>query len=403
MKVAILYNKLYEFDGTKLSIGGIQTYLQRLSEVVTYLGWEPAIFQLSYIDFERKAGIVKIYGKSGIPLDSTPKDIGEFLTRCAEKWIDGTHGIIIFGSDSYFVRSSLKSIAIQHGVSWDLSGSNASDSVTKYIHKLPARWHPITHNFVNKFRDSRINQIRRAWLSSSNEYNKTIKSMSYMVCVDYNYLNVSKAQHRIIKAKTWIIPNFADLATLEEISASRKGTISTRILFARRFVWYRGTRLIAPVFRRIINEFPNLSITFAGDGPDEIWLREYFADSERVIFLKYNHSESSGVLLSHDIALIPSLGSEGTSLSAIEAMAAGCVVVATCVGGLTNIIIDGYNGKLVMPEEEELYSALHEVITDITLRHRLAERAYETIKESLNIDLWREKWRRVLLHVSGIN
>jgi glycosyltransferase involved in cell wall biosynthesis len=402
MKVAILYNKLYGFDGKKLSVGGIQTYLQRLSEVVTDLGWESAIFQLSAFDFERVTGLVKVYGKSGIPLDSAAKDIGVLLTRCAEKWICGGHGIIIFGSDSFFTNSSVKSIAIQHGVSWDLPGVDTSGVLAKLKQNLPTRYHEIIHKYVNKLRDFRINQLRRAWISSGNEFNKTIKSIRYMVCVDYNYLNVSKAQSRIINTKTWVIPNFANLATHEEISTRRRGTTSIRILFARRFVWYRGTRLIAPVFRRILTEFPDVSITFAGEGPDEIWLRDYFADSERVIFLKYNNSELIPVLLSYDIAVIPSLGSEGTSFSAIEAMAAGCVVVATCIGGLTNIIIDGYNGKLAMPEEEDLYLALHEVIINDALRLRLSERAYETVKESLSYDLWRNKWRSVLLHVSRI-
>lgn len=400
MRVAILYNKLYKFDGTELSVGGIQTYLQRLSEVVTDLGWESAIFQLSSFDFEREAGLVKVYGKSGIPLDSAAKKIGVLLTGCAEKWIGSSHGIIIFGSDTYFVNSSVKSIAIQHGVYWDLPRADASGALAKFIQNLPTRYNETIHNFLNKLRNLRINQLRRAWISSGNEFNKTIKLIRYMVCVDYNYMNVSKAMGRIINTKTWVIPNFADLATPEEISTRRKGATTIRVLFARRFFWYRGTRLIAPVFRRILIEFPEVSITIAGDGPDEIWLRDYFSISERVIFIKYNHSESIRVLLSHDIAVIPSLGSEGTSLSAIEAMASGCVVVATCVGGLTNIIIDGYNGKLVMPEEEDLYSALHEVITNDALRHRLAERAYETVKESLGFDLWREKWRRILLYVS---
>ena len=98
------------------------------------------------------------------------------------------------------------------------------------------------------------------------------------------------------------------------------------------------------------------------------------------------------MLLSHDIAVIPSLGSEGTSLSAIEAMSAGCAVVATCVGGLTNIIIDGYNGKLATPDEDELYEVLYKVITDGELRHRLAERAHTTVNESFSIDIWRERW-----------
>lgn len=32
MEVAILYNKVYESDGTKLCVGGIQTYLSNAGE-----------------------------------------------------------------------------------------------------------------------------------------------------------------------------------------------------------------------------------------------------------------------------------------------------------------------------------------------------------------------------------
>ncbi|WP_420491566.1 glycosyltransferase [Neobacillus drentensis] len=52
------------------------------------------------------------------------------------------------------------------------------------------------------------------------------------------------------------------------------------------------------------------------------------------------------------------LGSEGTSLSLLEAMAAKCAEIATNVGGMTNIILDNYNGLIINPDESELYLAL---------------------------------------------
>jgi glycosyltransferase involved in cell wall biosynthesis len=155
------------------------------------------------------------------------------------------------------------------------------------------------------------------------------------------------------------------------------------------------------VFRKILAEFPEVHITLAGDGPDESWLREYFADSERISFIRYDHQELTAILLNHDIAVVASLGSEGTSLSAIEAMGAGCAVLATCVGGLTNIIIDGYNGKLVLPVEEDLYLALRMLVENETLRERLAAKAYETVQDSFNIVLWKDKWSQVLRNVAA--
>lgn len=400
MKVAIIYNKLYEFDGTTLSIGGIQTYLIRLAELIIDMDWEPVIFQLAKNDFEWQVGQVKVFGKSGITLESTASEIGLFLSKHAEKWLSDSDSIIIYGSDSYFVHSSTKSIAIQHGVYWDLPETDASVIPLKILQLTPNRYHDIIHLLIKKIRHSRFNQLRRAWLTSGNKNSKLYESIRFMVCVDYNYLNVFKAQNKPIKAKTWIIPNFSDLASMDEITQRRKDASDIKVIFARRFVWYRGTRLIAPVFKRLLDTCPDLNITMAGEGPDENFLRQYFSDTDRVTFLKYGHDESIDILLSHDIAVIPSLGSEGTSLSAIEAMAAGCAVVATCVGGLTNIIIDGYNGKLVIPDEDDLYEALYKVIINGELRQHLAEKAHATAKESFSIDIWREKWRRVLLHVS---
>ncbi len=390
MKVAIIYNRLFEFDGSKLSIGGIQTYLQKLAEVVNGLGWEPAIFQLATQEFEQRAGLTQVFGKTGMPVESAANDIGTFLSDCAAKWIGTSPGLIIFGSDSYFVNSPIPSIAIQHGVAWDLPNVETITSAKTIVQKLKA-----------KFRESRLNHLRRAWMDSGNKLNRTMEKIRFLVCVDYNFYNVSKARGKVITSRVWVIPNFADLVPVEEIASQRQRKEVVRILFARRFCWYRGTRLISPVFRRILAEFPEVHITLAGDGPDESWLREYFADSDRISFIKYDHQELTAILLNHDIAVVASLGSEGTSLSAIEAMGAGCAVLATCVGGLTNIIIDGYNGKLVLPVEEDLYLALRMLVENETLRERLAAKAYETVQDSFNIVLWKDKWSQVLRNVAA--
>lgn len=400
MKVAILYNRVFEFNGSSLSVGGIQTYLLKLGELIADIGWEPMVLQLAESDFQREVGLVKIRGKQGIPTSSDPNVIGRFLTKFAEEWICSDSGILIFGSDTFFVDSTITSIAIQHGVFWDMPRSGMPEAPVKNVGILPARCNQKLNSLIRSFRKSRINQIRRAWKSAGNDIDEANRNIRFMVCVDYNYYNVYKAQGKPLRARTWVIPNFAELATTDEMSSKSISTGHVRILFARRFFWYRGTRLVAPVFKRILSEFPQVSITLAGDGPDEVWLREYFSDTERVVFTKYEHHESKSVLLSHDIAVVASLGSEGTSLSAIEAMGAGCTVVATCVGGLTNIILDGHNGKLAMPDEESFYGALCHVIVNESLRMRLAEKAYETVQDAFSIELWRDKWRQVLTAVA---
>ncbi len=81
-------------------------------------------------------------------------------------------------------------------------------------------------------------------------------------------------------------------------------------------------------------------------------------------------------------------------------MAAKCSVVATNVGGMTNIILDNYNGLMINPDERELYDALEKLIINPQLRDELSKNAYETVSKSFNIKLWEERWIRVLKEVS---
>jgi len=100
-----------------------------------------------------------------------------------------------------------------------------------------------------------------------------------------------------------------------------------------------------------------------------------------------------------DIVLIPTIHSEGTSLSLIEAMAAKKAVIATYVGGLTDLITDHFNGLMIYPDrKDELYSAIKELITDKTLREYLANNAYQ---KSLTFDIthWKKKWIEIIASV----
>ncbi|NPV53652.1 MAG: glycosyltransferase family 4 protein [Firmicutes bacterium] len=96
-----------------------------------------------------------------------------------------------------------------------------------------------------------------------------------------------------------------------------------------------------------------------------------------------------------DVALIPSKATEGTSLSCLEAMGVGCAVIASYVGGLSDLIIEGYNGRLIKPTVENLVSTLVELIEDSEKRAYLWRNARET-SLSFTLDMWRLRWARVI-------
>ena len=78
-------------------------------------------------------------------------------------------------------------------------------------------------------------------------------------------------------------------------------------------------------------------------------------------------------------------------------MSAQCAVIASNVGGMTNIILDNYNGLMVNAgDAEDLYLAIKRLLDNIDDRRRLSLKAYETVKLAFSYERWVEKWTQVL-------
>ena len=77
-------------------------------------------------------------------------------------------------------------------------------------------------------------------------------------------------------------------------------------------------------------------------------------------------------------------------------MSAHCAVVCTNIGGMTNIVLDEYNGLMVNPESEEIYNAVKRLIDDSKLREEISDKAYETVCKSFSLEKWKKGWTRVL-------
>jgi D-inositol-3-phosphate glycosyltransferase len=84
-------------------------------------------------------------------------------------------------------------------------------------------------------------------------------------------------------------------------------------------------------------------------------------------------------MLAADAVVVPSRR-EPLGLAAIEALASGTPVVASAVGGLRDVVLDGQNGILVPAGDPAAVAAALARLSDPELRTRLGQRGRESVK-----------------------
>lgn len=144
------------------------------------------------------------------------------------------------------------------------------------------------------------------------------------------------------------------------------------ILVPRRLVPKNGVIYAVKAAHELVkNGIINFKLLIAGDGIERSRIESYIKDNCLGEYIKLlgsiSHDEIYNYYKTSKIILIPSVLSnnveEATSLSALEGMASGKIVVASNIGGLKEIIRNGYNGYLVEPgDPEELASILNMIM-----------------------------------------
>ena len=365
MKAHIIYQRYYDFENHTIPAGGVQTYITNLVPILNSCGYDVEIFQGAKADSHIALDSVTVHGCC-IPTQNDWKNNAKILVERSEKSFDTETDLLIFASDELAVpNKARKSIAIQHGIYWDIPKSQARNSL-----KMALSGARFTY-----------------------EVYKRLECVKTVVCVDFNFMNWYRAQVDRVNSDFVVVPNFT---AISEKAVPKSEKVS--IIFARRFYEYRGTKIFAEAVSRILDEYEHIAVTVAGRGPDEEYLHQMLDQyRSKVTFIQYSSEESLEIHADKHIALVPTVGSEGTSLSLLEAMAAKCAVVCTDVGGMTNIVIDGYNGIMVKAGDSvQLYEAMKRLIEDAALRKQLAQRGYETVKYGFSHEKWCAAWKKVL-------
>lgn len=176
----------------------------------------------------------------------------------------------------------------------------------------------------------------------------------------------------VSESRITVIPNGIDCARYADTGIGR---LPFRIIVLARLEKAKGIRYAILAMEHIISRFPEAELVIAGDGALRSVLASLVHEKklERSVTFRgaVSPARVPALLATGTVFVCPSLA-EGFGIAILEAMASGCAVVATKVGGIPDIIRNGNNGILVSPRDPlSLAHAVCRIWEDNALRERL--------------------------------
>lgn len=219
---------------------------------------------------------------------------------------------------------------------------------------------------------------------------KVAEGVQFLSSELYNYI----PKLNIDANKVFVIPRGVDT----EIFKPREGKDSSRkefgvkeddivILYVGRLDLVKGVDYLLRAAKEIILNYKNIKFLIVGDGS----LRGRYealakSFSNNVIFTGFREDISDLMSIS-DIFVLPSL-SEGAANVVMEANASGLPVIATEVGEVPQIVLNGESGFLVKPKDVDgLVIAFKKLINNPLLAKEMGEAGRKRIEEEYSWEI----------------
>jgi glycosyltransferase involved in cell wall biosynthesis len=160
------------------------------------------------------------------------------------------------------------------------------------------------------------------------------------------------------------------------------------VISAGRLSPEKGHTYLIDAVSTIVSTSPELKlkVLIAGSGPSEKKLKEQVSEkglNQRVMLIGHC-SDLDGLFSIADLFVLPSL-SEGSPNVLLESMAARVPIVATKVGGVTELVKNGESAILVPPaDSESLKTAILELLMNRSRAIQLANVAFEDARSLFN-------------------
>ncbi len=175
----------------------------------------------------------------------------------------------------------------------------------------------------------------------------------------------------------------AGLRTDLRLAESSRLLVSVASLIHR-----KGLDVLLTAVSGLFKQYPYWHLAIAGAGPLREDLKEQarrLGIEEQVHFLGLSN-DVMGILADCDAFVLPSRN-EDLPCAIMEAMASELPVVATCVGGVSELVVHNVTGLLVLPDDAAaLRSALEVIMTDEKLAREFGRNGKERVQNVFSFD-----------------
>lgn len=213
------------------------------------------------------------------------------------------------------------------------------------------------------------------------------KPIKFMV--KYEHLKNLLVNSGIKKENIAVVPHWIDIELINKkaksVGASIESIKSSDYVFAffGRLAEEKGPDILLEAFAHLAKKKQNVKLMIIGDGPLRRDLEESCGKlnlKDKVIFLDaIPHENLFGYLSVTDTIVLPHRYFN-YEWALLEAMCTDKPIIATNMVATTDILIDGYNALLALPNPKSLSSKMQEMLETPELGKKLAKNALETVK-----------------------
>lgn len=158
-----------------------------------------------------------------------------------------------------------------------------------------------------------------------------------------------------------------------------KGLLDKRqpLAFVGRLSHEKGPDTLLTAMPKVISSFSNVILLIAGEGYQRQMLEQMVKSlgiGEHVIFLGFR--DDAEAIIANCIGVVVPSRNEAIPRTLMEAMLLGRPVIATAVGGIPEVIVDGVSGILVAPDAPaEIAAGISQLLHNANYRETLGQEA----------------------------